>query len=80
MAVNESLIALMALADGADSAPSEEELAAYRRICHGFNEAASAWQDLKNKDVSALGELLTKNNLPELPQTALVEVEAACGN
>ena len=80
MAVNDSLTALMALADGADSAPSEEELAAYRRICRGFNETASTWQDLKNKDVAALTELLTKNGLPGLPQTADVAAEAACGN
>ena len=80
MAVNETLTALMALVDGADFAPSEESFAAYRRICRGFNEAASAWQELKNKDAAALNELLTKNNLRTLPQSPDLAAEPACGN
>lgn len=80
MAVNETLTALMALVDGADFAPSEESFAAYRRICRGFNEAASAWQELQNKDAAALNELLTKNNLRTLPQSPSVAAEPACGN
>jgi photosystem II stability/assembly factor-like uncharacterized protein len=80
MAVNEALTALMALVDGADFAPSEASFAAYRRICRGFNEAAIAWQELKNKDVAALNELLTKNNLSTLPQSAALAAEPSCGN
>ena len=77
MAVNETLTALV---DGADFAPSEASFAAYRRICRGFNEAASAWQELKNKDAAALNALLTKNNLSTLPQFPSLAVESSCGN
>src|SRR5437899_5177463 len=38
MAVNDSLTALMALVDGADSAPSEESFAAFHRVCQGWKE------------------------------------------
>ncbi len=80
MAVNDTLTALMALVDGADFAPSEESFAAYRRICKGENEALAAWQELKNKDVTALNSLLGKSNLAPLPDFPNVAGEAACGN
>ena len=80
MAVNETLTALMALVDGADFAPSEESFAAYGRTCRGFNQATSAWEELKNKDVQALDELLTKNNLARLPQAPTLAPEPNCGN
>ena len=80
MAVNDTLTALMALLDGADFAPSEESFAAYRRICKGANEALSAWQELKNKDVAALNTLLGKSNLAALPEFSELAAEAACGN
>src|SRR6202007_2680887 len=67
MAVNDTLTALMALVDGADFAPSEESFAAFRRICKGSNEALGTWQELKNKDVAALNNLLEKSNLTALP-------------
>jgi hypothetical protein len=80
MAVNDTLTALMALVDGADFAPSEESFAAYRRICKGENEALAAWQELKNKDVTALNSLLGKSNLAALPEFPNLAAEAACGN
>ena len=80
MAVNEALTALMALVDGADFAPSEESFAAFSRICRGFNEATSAWQEIKDKDAAALNELLTKINLSTLPQSPSLAAESACGN
>ncbi len=80
MAVNDSLIDLMALVDGADAAPSEESFVAQRRICKGFNEALGAWQELKNKDVAALNDLLGKNSLPALPDVPVLPAETDCGN
>jgi hypothetical protein len=80
MAVNDSSIDLMALVDGADAAPSEESFVAQRRICKGFNEALGAWQELKNKDVAALNELLGKNNLPPLPEAPALPPETDCAN
>jgi hypothetical protein len=74
------LTALMALVDGADSAPSEESFAAYRRICKGENEALAAWQELKSKDVPALNILLGKSNLAKLPDAPGLAADAACGN
>jgi len=79
-AVNDALTALMALVDGADFAPSEESFAAYRRICKGSNEAFAAWQELKNKEVTALNTLLGKSNLGALPEVPDVTAETACGN
>src|SRR5437588_7142598 len=80
MAVNDPLTALMALVDGADFAPSEESFAAYRRICKGLDEALAAWQELKNKDVAVLNNLLSKSNLAALPEVPDLAAEAACGN
>ena len=80
MAVNDTLTALMALVDGADSAPSEESFAAYRRICKGENEVLAPWQDLKNKDVAALNVLLGKSNLAALPEFPNLPAEVECGN
>jgi len=68
------------LVDGADFAPSEESFAAYPRICKGENEALAAWQELKNKDVTALNSLLGKSNLAALPEFPNLAAEAACGN
>jgi hypothetical protein len=80
MAVNDTSTALMALVDGADFAPSEESFAAYRRICKGSNEALAAWQELKNKEATALNTLLAKGNMTALPQVPDIGVDAACGN
>ncbi len=80
MTVNDSLTALMALVDGADFAPSEESFAAFHRVCQGWKEELSAWQDLKNKDVAAFNAVLGKNNLTPLSSTPTVAADIACGN
>jgi hypothetical protein len=80
MAVNDTLTALMALVDGAEFAPSEESFAAFRRICKGENEALTAWQELKSKDVAGLNILLGKSNLSKLPDAPSLAADAACGN
>src|SRR6266446_4121769 len=79
-AVNDTLTALIALVDGADFAPSEESFAACRRICKGANEAFAAWQELKNKDVAALNNLLGKSDLAALPEFPNLAAEEACRN
>jgi len=80
MAVNDSLIALMALVDGADAAPSEASFIAYRRICKALNETISEWQGIKRKDVAALNTLLGQNNLAGLPEFPDLAADIACGN
>ena len=80
MVVNDTLTALMALVEGADSAPSEESFAAYRRICKGSNEALAAWQELESKDAAALNGMLDKSNLAALPEVPDPAADTACGN
>jgi hypothetical protein len=80
MTVNDSLIALMALVDGADFAPSEESFAALHRVCQGWKEELAAWQDFKNKDVEVFNELLGKNNLAPMSAMPAVAADGACGN
>ena len=78
--VNESLIALMALVDGADFAPSEESFAALHRVCQAWKEELAAWQEFKNKDVDVFNQLLGKNNLAAVSAMPAVSADASCGN
>lgn len=80
MAVNDGLTALIALVDGADFAPSEESFAAFRRVCQGWKEELSAWNELKNKDVEAFRLLLGKNDLAPVPSIPAVAADVSCGN
>ncbi|HKW65377.1 MAG TPA: hypothetical protein VJN89_22690 [Candidatus Acidoferrum sp.] len=80
MTVNDGLTALMALVDGADFAPSEESFAAFRRVCQGWKEQLSNWEQLKNKDAQAFSSLLEKSNLPQLPSMTAVAADVSCGN
>jgi photosystem II stability/assembly factor-like uncharacterized protein len=80
MAVNDSLIALMALVDGADAAPSEASFVAYRRICKALNETIGEWQGIKSKEMAALNSLLGQNHLAALPEFPDLAVDVNCGN
>jgi len=80
MVVNDSLTALMALVDGADSAPSEESFAAFRRVCQGWKEQLGNWEQLKNKDVAVFGGLLGKSNLAQLTSMPAVAADISCAN
>jgi photosystem II stability/assembly factor-like uncharacterized protein len=80
MAVNDSLIALIALVDGADFAPSEESFAAYHRLCSSLNESLGTWQELKTKDVTELNSQLSQNGLAPLPPYPKIASEEGCGN
>ena len=80
MAVNDGLTNLMALVDGADFAPSEESFAAFRRVCQGWKEQLSAWQDLKSKDVVAFNVVLNKSNLAAVSGMPAVTADTPCGN
>jgi photosystem II stability/assembly factor-like uncharacterized protein len=79
-AVNDTLIALMALVDGADSAPSEESFAAYQRTCKALNSTLEVWQTIKSKDLPAFNATLSQNKIaptPEYPSLGAIE---NCGN
>lgn len=79
MVVNDSLIDLMALVDGADLAPSEESFAASRRLCKALSESLGAWQELKSKDVATLNQMLGNNHLPALAELPSLSLDANCG-
>jgi photosystem II stability/assembly factor-like uncharacterized protein len=80
MTVNDSLIALMALVDGADAAPSEASFVAYRRICKAVNETMSEWQGIKTKETAPLNALLGQNKLAGLPVFPDLAADTSCGN
>jgi photosystem II stability/assembly factor-like uncharacterized protein len=80
MVVNDGLISLMALVDGADFAPSEAEFAASGRLCKALKETLAAWQEIKSKDLAALNDLLGKNNLLVIGELPPLPPEPNCGN
>lgn len=80
MASNDSLIALMALVDGADAAPSEASFVAYRRICKALDQTIGEWQGIKNNDGAGLNTLLGLNHGAALPELDDLAAEAPCGN
>ncbi|HET8922105.1 MAG TPA: hypothetical protein VFN26_03810 [Candidatus Acidoferrum sp.] len=80
MTVNDSLVALMALVDGADAAPSEASFVAYRRICKALNETASEWRGINSKDLATLNTLLGQSNLAPLPEFLDLAADGSCGN
>ena len=79
-AVNDTLIALMALLDGADFAPSEESFAAYQRTCKALNATLEMWQEIKAKDLPAFRATLAQNNVASLPDYPSQSPIDNCGN
>jgi photosystem II stability/assembly factor-like uncharacterized protein len=78
--VNDTLISLMALLDGADSAPSEESFAAYQRTCKALNTALEAWQAVKNKDLPPFNATLRQNKIAAMPEYAGLAAIENCRN
>jgi photosystem II stability/assembly factor-like uncharacterized protein len=79
-AVNDTLIALMALVDGADSAPSEESFAAYQRTCKALNTTLEGWQAIKSKDLPAFGATQSQNKIAPIPEYPSLRAIENCGN
>ncbi len=79
-AVNETLIALLALVDGADFAPSEESFAAYQRTCKALNTTLASWKELKSKDIPAFNGTRSQSKLPPVPEYFDVGTLENCGN
>ena len=80
MTVNDSLTALIALVDGADSAPSEESFAAFRRVCQGWKEQLGNWEQLKSKELEPFSALLGRNNLAPAASMPTVAADISCNN
>ena len=79
-AVNDTLTALMALVDGADSAPSEESFAAYQRTCKALNTTLEVWQAIKSKDLPAFNAPLSQNKVAPMPEYPSLGAIENCGN
>jgi hypothetical protein len=76
--VNDSLVSLIALVDGADFAPSEESFAAEQRMCVSMNAALEEWQQLKAKDLAGFNQLLEQQKLNTVPSYPEVSADASC--
>jgi photosystem II stability/assembly factor-like uncharacterized protein len=79
-AVNDTLVALMALVDGADSAPSEESFAAYQRTCKALNTTLEAWQAIKSTDLPTFNVTLSQNKIATIPNYPSLGTIENCGN
>jgi photosystem II stability/assembly factor-like uncharacterized protein len=79
MAVNDSLIALMALLDGADAGPSEDSFSSFERVCKGLNGALESWREIKSKDLRALNGFLGQNKLATIPDYPDIAFDGSCG-
>ena len=79
-AVNDTLTALMALVDGADSAPSEESFAAYQRTCKALNTTLEVWQAIRRKDLPAFHAALSQNKIAPMPEYSSLGAIENCGN
>jgi photosystem II stability/assembly factor-like uncharacterized protein len=76
--VNDSLVSLIALVDGADFAPSEESFAAEQRMCVSMNAALDEWQQLKAKDLVTFNQVLEQQKVSPIPSYPEVAADASC--
>src|SRR5208282_1506365 len=79
MTVNDSLVALIALVDGADFAPSAESFAAWRRVCAAMNGTLEKWQELKGKDLAAFRSLVDAQKTCVIPDYPVIAADGNCG-
>ena len=64
--LNGELLGLMALVEGADVTPTTQAVAAAEDLRGTLGRALQRWDEIKDKDVRALNEVLRKANLPAL--------------
>jgi hypothetical protein len=64
--VNGELLGLMDLVEGADVTPTTQAVAASEQSQRTLSGALLRWNGIKDKDVKALNEQLTKAGLPAL--------------
>jgi photosystem II stability/assembly factor-like uncharacterized protein len=77
---NDSLVALIALVDGADFAPSEESFAALQRVCAAMGGTFDEWQQLKAKDLAAFHKLIDDKEKPgAIPDYPPLTPDPTCG-
>ncbi len=79
LAVNDSLVALIAMVDSADFEPSDESFVAFRKVCAAMNETLAAWQQLKDKEVVDFRKSGDSKNLGTLPDYPAIAADVDCG-
>lgn len=60
------LMGLMGLVEGADVAPTTQAVAASEQVQRGLEQVLLRWNEIKDKEVRALNDLLRQANLPPL--------------
>jgi photosystem II stability/assembly factor-like uncharacterized protein len=79
LTVNDSLVALIALLDGADFAPSDESFASLQRVCVAMNGTLEEWQQLKGKDLAAFHQLVDPQKPGSIPDYPPLAPDPNCG-
>ena len=64
--MNGELLGLMGLVEGADVTPTTQAVAASEQVKRSLEQVLARWSEIKDKDVRALDEQLTKFGLPRL--------------
>jgi photosystem II stability/assembly factor-like uncharacterized protein len=77
--VNDSLIALIALVDGADFAPSEASFAAMQRMCVAMNGTLGKWQGLKANEVANFRKVIESEKGAAIPDYPAIAIDPNCG-
>jgi hypothetical protein len=77
--VNDSLVALIALVDGADFAPSAESFASLQRVCAAMNGTLEEWQQLKGKDLGDFHKVVDSQKPGAIPDYPAIAADANCG-
>jgi len=77
--VNDSLVALIALVDGADFAPSEASFAALQKVCGAMNDTFGEWQQLKAKDLTDFRKLFDSQKPGAIPDYPSLAIDPNCG-
>jgi hypothetical protein len=68
--LNSKLGYLTGVADSADTAPTESELAVFAELDKQLEVQLAAWRDVLSKDLVALNESMRKSNVPSVAPAA----------
>jgi hypothetical protein len=78
LTINDSLISLMTLADGADFAPSAGSITSFENVCKALNATLAEWQSLKSKDVAEFSKTIAGQAV-RIPDYAPIAGDPGCG-
>ena len=68
--VNDQLMALQGTVESADTAPTTQSYVVYDELNAGLEPQLAAWREIQSKDLTALNELMKKNNVPAIAPAA----------